>query len=112
MQINKIIVDQRHKEIIQHGSIKFPLQVYLDDLHKYDLGYINSHWHKEFQFSVVIEGEVEVRANDASIVLRAGEGIFINSEVLHSISSTSSQNAILFSIIVSPQIANVEHGLI
>src|SRR5690606_3528717 len=112
MQINKINVDHRKKELIQYGSIKFPIQVYLDDLHNYDLGYIKLHWHKEFQFSVVLEGEVEVSANDASIVLRAGEGVFINSEVLHSISSTSSQNAILFSIIVSPQIANVEHGLI
>lgn len=113
MQITQITVDHQNKETIQHGSIRFPMQVYLDDLEKYDLGYIRWHWHNEIEFAVVLEGEVEIRADETTLILQAGDGIFINSEVLHTIKSTSSNNAILFTIVMNPQlIANDEHGLI
>lgn len=113
MQITQINVDHQNQEMTQHGSIRFPMQVYLDDLQKYDLGYILWHWHKEVEFAVVLEGEVELRANDTSLILRTGEGIFINSEVLHSMKTYNTHNAVLFTIVVNPQLlSNYEHGLI
>ena len=47
------------------------------------LGYINWHWHEEIQFSVVTRGQIAFRVGGGEYLLSEGEGIFINSERLH-----------------------------
>jgi AraC-like DNA-binding protein len=47
------------------------------------LGYINWHWHEEIQFSLVTRGEIAFRVGGGEYRLQEGEGIFINSERLH-----------------------------
>ena len=83
MQIYEILVDDRRREKTIHGSYDFPLAVYENVIHKNVLGYINWHWHEEFQFSYVTEGVVEVFLNQRKVTLKKGEGIFLNSGVLH-----------------------------
>lgn len=54
--------------------------------HKYSkniLGYIDWHWHQELQFCVVTKGEVCFFVNQTQILLKAGDGIFINTGQLH-----------------------------
>ncbi len=43
------------------------------------------HWHDEFEFGMVVSGTVAYRTNQSEHTLSAGDGIFINAGVLHSL---------------------------
>lgn len=45
------------------------------------------HWHSALEIDYVEEGEVEYKAPDSSVVLHKGEALFINSDVLHTVSA-------------------------
>ncbi|MCR2043043.1 AraC family transcriptional regulator [Anaerosalibacter massiliensis] len=83
MQIKDIQIDENHKETTLHGSYDFPMAVYVNQLDKNVLGFINWHWHEEIQFSMVTKGEVEFLVNQNAYTLKEGQGIFINSACLH-----------------------------
>lgn len=83
MQVYKIPLDANHMETTQHGSPRFPLAVYTTEIRKNILGYIDWHWHQELQFCVVTKGEVCFFVNQTQILLKAGDGIFINTGQLH-----------------------------
>jgi AraC-like DNA-binding protein len=46
-------------------------------------GYQDLHWHEELQFTVVLSGELTIQVYNESYMLKTGEGIFINSGMLH-----------------------------
>lgn len=89
MQIKDIQIDQNKKETTLHGTYDFPIAVYLDQLDKNVLGFVNWHWHDEIQFSLVTRGEVEFWVNQTLYILKEGQGIFINSGCLHMSKSTT-----------------------
>lgn len=47
------------------------------------------HWHSALEIDYVEEGEVEYKAPDSSIVLHKGDAVFVNSDVLHTVSAKS-----------------------
>ncbi|WP_332236750.1 AraC family transcriptional regulator [Sporolactobacillus sp. KGMB 08714] len=83
MQKKEILIDENHRETTLHGSYEFPMAVYVDQLDKNALGFVNWHWHDEIQFSLVTKGDMEFCVNQKTYVLKAGQGIFINSGCLH-----------------------------
>ncbi len=46
-------------------------------------GFHVMHWHEDLQFIYVLEGMVRVQTLEESVLLHAGEGIFINKNVVH-----------------------------
>ena len=48
-------------------------------------GDIPWHWHEEFEFGYVLCGEIVYRTNEHEYTLHKGDGIFINSGILHSL---------------------------
>lgn len=112
MEINKILVDRTMRELQTHGTADFPVQVYLDDFAKYDIGYVRWHWHQEIELAVVETGFVEWHINNRRIVLGQGEGIFINSQVLHSARSAHGTRAVMYSVLFNPSVVARSSGLI
>lgn len=45
------------------------------------------HWHSALEIDYVEEGEIEYRMPDCSVILHKGEAVFINSDVLHTVSA-------------------------
>lgn len=43
------------------------------------------HWHSALQFVFVLKGRLTIRISDKNIVLNTGEGVFINSNIVHEI---------------------------
>ena len=43
------------------------------------------HWHGEFEFGYVVSGRIRYKTSSREVVLSAGDGIFINSGVLHAL---------------------------
>ena len=46
-------------------------------------GFQVMHWHEDLQFTYVITGEIEVVTLSERVLLRQGEGVFINKNVVH-----------------------------
>ncbi len=76
------LTDIHDREMTEHGSVAFPIAIYHDDLTIRDVPW---HWHDEWEFAIVSEGEAEFRMENGRIPLKTGEGIFVNSKALHGV---------------------------
>ncbi|MDS0525256.1 AraC family transcriptional regulator [Clostridium sp. SHJSY1] len=99
MQSTKIEVDNSLKEIAEHGSYDFPIAIYTDKFNLFEDKHIRWHWHKELQFSYSLYDKVIFYIENQQIILEPGEGIFVNSNVLHQIKPYNNINCIMFSIV-------------
>lgn len=45
------------------------------------------HWHSALEIDYVEEGEIEYKTPDRSVILHKGDAVFINSDVLHTVSA-------------------------
>ncbi len=73
-------VDGTRQELMQHGTVGFPIACYHDDLGK---GEVPWHWHGELEAAVITEGCCTVAAGKEKFTLYPGEGFFINTQILH-----------------------------
>jgi AraC-like DNA-binding protein len=69
---------------MKHGSKSFPLAIYKTLLRKNKLGYVQVHWHDEIQFALVTKGSINFTIDQSACIVKENEGIFINSNSLHS----------------------------
>lgn len=81
----KTVVDHSLRELRRHGSEDFPIGIYRDDFSQFEHGQIPWHWHEEIQFDYVLNGRILVQVGSRAFILREGEGIFINTGLLHRI---------------------------
>lgn len=112
MQLTKLDVDSKLKSTVKYGSIAFPLGIYFDEFSKYDIGYIRWHWHREFELAVITSGSVTFFFLNEIITLSKGEGIFINSNILHQIKPVD-PNSSMIAIVFDPILLSGEkHSII
>ncbi len=83
MRITEIITDDTLREIKTHGNPDFPFENYYDDLKTYDNQIMKWHWHNEFEFLSIDLGTIDCLIGTQRIQLTRGDGIFINSGVIH-----------------------------
>lgn len=77
-------IDQEQKEIKSHGSYAFPVLISYERLSYFDTGEFPWHWHPEIELTLVLEGRISYQVNDSLYELKEGEGLFCNTNVLHS----------------------------
>ena len=104
MQLEQTIVDENFQEIKQHGTTEFPLAMYEDDFSRFEYGLILWHWHEEVQFTLVLEGEVHILIGNKELILAEGEGVFINSKVLHQLQPQQKDKGKVLSFILKSTI--------
>lgn len=80
---NKITTDENLMETVQHGSNSYPFHFYYDNLALFDFNCIEWHWHSELEFVYVESGNVTFWIGEKQFTLSEGNGVFINSKVLH-----------------------------
>ncbi|OOM10726.1 AraC family transcriptional regulator [Clostridium saccharobutylicum] len=113
MQSSKIEVDENLQETKKHGSYDFPIEIYTDKFNLFEDGYIRYHWHKEIQFSFCLHDKVVFFIGNQKITLEPGDGIMVNSNVLHQIKPYENNNCMMFSIDFDPTlIGGNKHSLI
>jgi len=113
MQLSKIEINDNLQETTKHGSYDFPIVIYTDKFNLFEDGHIRWHWHKELQFSYCLYDKVVFFVENQEITLEAGEGIMINSNVLHQIKPYNNNNSMMFSIVFDPTlIGGSKHSLI
>lgn len=79
----RIETDGQMQELKAHGTAAFPLQYYRDDTALFDNGCIEWHWHGEVECAAVLSGSVECRIGSRCLALEPGDGVFINTRVIH-----------------------------
>lgn len=99
MQVTKIEVDDNLQETTKHGSYDLPIAIYTDNFNLFEDGHIRWHWHKELQFSYSLCDKVCFFVEGQKIILEPGEGIMVNSNVLHQIKPYNNNNCMMFSIV-------------
>lgn len=71
-----------YNELKQHGRPDFPFELYTINRNhpKYEMAF---HWHASAEIVRVLSGELTLTLNNVVLTARAGDVIFINSEVIH-----------------------------
>ena len=96
ISICDVHTDETGKDDTSYGTREFPVSCYLDDLYEMN---VNLHWHKEFEFIHVTEGNVYVQAGNKKLLLEKGSAVFINSEILHSAQRGNRSSSVLKSVV-------------
>ena len=103
---NKILTDENMMETIQHGSKEYPFHFYYDNLELFDFHCIEWHWHTEFEFVYIETGTVYFGISEKQFALSEGQGVFINSKILHRYFSQEKAivpNFVLMPVFLAPQ---------
>lgn len=82
-QARSISMTEKLREIPPAETDDFPYIALDADISLFSDGYSSWHWHEYFEFGTVTGGAMELSTQRRSLVLRAGEGYFVNSNVLH-----------------------------
>ncbi|WP_312432334.1 cupin domain-containing protein [Lacrimispora sp.] len=88
MKKQAVIVDNDLLEQVQYRKSTLPISFCLDHFNDFVNGEVNYHWHDEFEFAIVVKGEVEYSVHQINnkqepVILREGEGVFVNTRALH-----------------------------
>ena len=83
MQTVEIIRDDSLRELIPHKTGRSPFRYYEDDMTLFPGHTADLHWHAEFEITIVKKGLVLFQIDGRQIPVKEGEGIFINSRILH-----------------------------
>ena len=95
-------LDNNKKELKSHGTYAFPVNVSYEQLSRYERKSFLWHWHKEIELTILLQGEMQYQVNDTIYHLQAGEGLFCNSNRLHTGSSCHDSDCIYISTTFHP----------
>ena len=94
-------VDSQGRELLAHGTTAFPIACYHDDFSRADLPW---HWHEELEFAILTEGTATMAAGNEKFVLKAGDGLFVNSSILHAAWDMNGSCCRFHSIVFHPRL--------
>jgi AraC family transcriptional regulator, melibiose operon regulatory protein len=83
MEKEIVYTDKTGKELNAFLDGSFPFWVGFKSLSNYYGNHLEIHWHQELEFTLVTEGKMEYQANDTTFVIEKGNGIFVNTNILH-----------------------------
>jgi len=89
---------------------EFPLAVHETFLKDKPRGFNDWHYHEEVQFSYILEGEMIMTCMGNEFILRAGDGIFINTNCAHMSRPTTPESARFLSLNIKPSLLTLYHG--
>ena len=91
MCYRKIEIDDTRQQRFGYPEGGLPVPRICNALNDFSNGEVECHWHPEFQFGLVLRGELEYllyrnKTSKIHRILKAGDGFFVNSRTLHSYS--------------------------
>ncbi len=84
-----IILDHQLREQIPHRTTEFPITYFHDELATLPDWAGPLHWHPDFEIAMAESGVLDYQVGQQHIVLKAGDSIFVNGNVLHGIKQVS-----------------------
>ena len=103
MEKTQINIEENQKEIKKHGNYSFPVEVSIETIQSYEQGSFLWHWHPEIELTWIMSGALEYHVHNPSYILTVGEGVFGNSNTLHSGYMKDGQECTYLSITFHPR---------
>ncbi|WP_026574617.1 AraC family transcriptional regulator [Bacillus sp. UNC438CL73TsuS30] len=100
--MKNFMIDGSLKELTKHHTVVMPIACYKTTINQNIHGYIPLHWHDEIQFVLIVKGEAVFQVNEDCIVVREGDGLFINSGCLHLAQDKELSGCVYICLNVSP----------
>ncbi len=100
----KIVTDNNSQEIIDYSNPKFPLFVWRDDYEQWVDFCVGAHWHSDFEFSVLLSGELDYYLSNQYIRLKKGDCVFVNANALHTATQCSKEKAVMVGVTFKPTV--------
>lgn len=104
MQMKNFMIDESLKELTKHHTVGMSIACYQTTIHQNIHGYIPLHWHDDIQFVLIIKGEAIFQVNEDWIVVREGNGLFINSGCLHMAREKDRSDCVYICLNLSPHL--------
>ena len=105
-----IKTDDTLMETALHGAHLFPYKLYDENITDYDFNCIDWHWHTEFEFVYIESGIVHFNVGEDNFDMSEGQGIFINSKVIHKMHSEN--DAVIPNFLFLPSLIAPKESLI
>lgn len=102
MQMKNFLIDESLKELTKHHTVVMPIACYQTTITQNIHGLIPLHWHDEIQFVFILKGEAIFQIDEDVIVVREGDGLFINSGCLHMAQDKDQSGCVYICLNVSP----------
>ena len=102
----RTVTDETLRELLQHWDSSYPFAYYPENIWQFDFHRIEWHWHHELEFLYADRGDLLCLVGTDRIRLCQGQGIFINSGVLHRYEaqkSTFSPNIVFAPTLLAPE---------
>ncbi|OZB95168.1 AraC family transcriptional regulator [Paenibacillus sp. XY044] len=103
MQIKDFRIGPSLKELTEHRTVVLPVACYETTISQNIHGHIPLHWHDELQFVRIVRGEALFQINEEKLIVRQGEGVFINSGCLHMAEDRNESDCVYICLNVSPE---------
>ena len=82
-RLTHVPTDESLRETTEHGSSIFPFEYYIDEIMNFVDHEIEWHWHSELEWLYMEKGSLVCCIGEDRILLEEGNGMFINSKVIH-----------------------------
>ena len=100
-----------YEEKLRHGTAEVPIGIHKLSYPQGTDAIFYLHWHQEFEILVVTEGQIRFSIEDREYTLHTGDGVFINSNLLHSARTVDGQPCSFFALDFSWQFLHEDiHG--
>lgn len=86
----------------EYGTLDYPVNARCLDLRKSYMNWIRWHWHEEMEILIVDQGIAEVSTDDTSYLIKPGQGLIINQNVMHCIHTHNKKSCTFYSLIFHP----------
>lgn len=93
--------DARQRQLKAFGSPQFPVYCSDVDMDTMDVPW---HWHDELELDVPVSGKIRLSVDGREWILEPGEGMFLNTGVVHGIWPASSEHCRLHAIVFHPRL--------
>lgn len=90
------------RQITAHANEDYPVGVYYVEPSKMYMNYVRWHWHEELEIDLVKSGSAEYNIGDENVVVKEGQAILLNRNVLHAIRPADDDDCILLSLLFHP----------
>ena len=106
----RIVTDENLMEAAKHGERIYPFQYYYEKMSQFDFHCVEWHWHPELEFVYVQSGTLTLWIGECKMELSDGDGVFINSKILHRFYSPD--EAVIPNFLCMPSFIAPENSLI
>nr|WP_302690442.1 cupin domain-containing protein [uncultured Eubacterium sp.] len=105
MEVRPIsILNSNLSENVEYDNPDFPAYIRKEQLASYPDFREISHWHDDFEFILILDGQMTFDVNGQKISLHTGEGIFVNSRCFHYGYSDTHTDCTFICILLSPSL--------